>query len=70
VVTARYRFVARQGAQGNVRIGLERQGDAVLPILHRGTIEFDVRPGATLEDAERITQTLNREIVGVTYVEE
>jgi hypothetical protein len=69
-VTTRYRFVARQTPSGQVRIDLELQGEPVLPLLDHGTIGFEVRPGATLADAQTLARLLNREIVGVTYIEE
>jgi hypothetical protein len=68
-MTSSYLFVARETAVGRVRIELEVQGEALLPILDHGTIAFDVRPGTTLETAEAITHLLNRDIVGVTYIE-
>ena len=61
----KYRFTVKESANGEPWIMLEPLGET-LPLLKNGFISFDLRAGITLDDAQKLTQELNKEITGVS----
>lgn len=64
---ARYSFVRKEYVSGQPWIALELLDGAPIPPLTRGFIGFDLREGATIEDAKKVEAFLNQHVTNVTY---
>ena len=62
----RMRFVVKQTASEKPFLACEPLVEN-LSILDRGFLSFDLRPGASFEEAEAIARDLNEKIAAVAY---
>jgi hypothetical protein len=63
---ARYAFVVKEFERGTPWLALEAI-DKVLPVLSKGFIGFDLRPGTTVNEAKRFADLLNDTITTTSY---
>lgn len=61
-----YRFVVKDHEGDGFYLALEHDGEP-LPVLGRGVLGFDLRPGLSVREAEELAERLNASVVGVAY---
>lgn len=63
---AQYKFVVKEGSGGKPFLALEPAGE-VLTVLGGGLLSLHLREGTTLDDARKLTDTLNRTFTSTAY---